>query len=177
MLNTHTWSVDINIHIGRTMRTCRVTGVCHQRGVSDLHAVWMSPRNLLLVRTFRSFRGHFMNKDDHLYFYVPESLRNNKIDVANHGNVAGTLDDDFKMASNSTHNVHYVTQFILVHVPDIPHVNPPPPRNVWYLLYFVPGTYPNLKNGCHHHQIGMDYLWDAIFKVTAIELVKLHVRL
>ena len=32
-------------------------------------------------------------------------------------------------------------------------------------LYFVTGTYPNLKRGCHHHQIGINYLFDAIFKI------------
>ena len=30
-----------------------------------------------------------MNKDNHLFYYVPGSHSNNKIDVANHGNVAG----------------------------------------------------------------------------------------
>ena len=43
----------------------------------------------LLVRTLRSSRGHLMNKDNHLFYYVPGSYSNNKIDVANHGNVAG----------------------------------------------------------------------------------------
>ena len=34
--------------------------------------------------------GHLMNKDiNHLFYYVPGSHGNNKIDVANHGNVAG----------------------------------------------------------------------------------------
>ena len=42
-----------------------------------------------LVRTLRSSRGHLMNKDNHLFYYVPGSHSNNKIDVANHGNVAG----------------------------------------------------------------------------------------
>ena len=27
-----------------------------------------------------------------------------------------------------------------------------------------------MKSGCHHHQIGMDYLWDAIFKMAATEI-------
>ena len=27
-----------------------------------------------------------------------------------------------------------------------------------------------MKSGCHHYQIGMDYLWDAIFKMAAIEI-------
>ena len=62
-----------------------------------------------VVRPLRSCRGHLMAKDSHLFYYVPGSHRNNK----NHGNVAGTLDDNFKMASNSTHNVHYATPFIL----------------------------------------------------------------
>ena len=43
----------------------------------------------LIVRTLRSSRGHLMNKDNHLFYYVPGSHSNNKIDVANHGNVAG----------------------------------------------------------------------------------------
>ena len=51
-----------------------------------------------------------------------------------------------------------------------------PARNVWNLSYFVTGTYPNLKRGCHHHQIGMDYLYDAIFKMADSE-VKLRFRL
>ena len=46
--------------------------------------------------------------------FLGHIVLNNKIDVANHGNVAGTLDDNFKMAYNITHNVHYVTPFILV---------------------------------------------------------------
>ena len=54
-----------------------------------------------------------------------------------------------------------------------PHV---PARNVWNLSYFVTGTYPNVKSGCHHYQIGMDYLYDTIFKMAASE-VKLHFRL
>ena len=33
-----------------------------------------------------------------------------------------------------------------------------------------------MKSGCHHHQIGMDYLHDAIFKMAASE-VKLRFRL
>ena len=53
-----------------------------------------------------------------------------------------------------------------------PHV---PARNVCNLSYFATGTYPNMKSGCHHHQIGMDYLYDAIFKMTASE-VKLRLR-
>ena len=35
---------------------------------------------------------------------------------------------------------------------------------------FVPGTCPNMKSGCRRHQIGMDYLWDAIFKMATIEI-------
>ena len=120
---------------------------------------------LLVVRTLRSFRGHLMNKDNHLVYYVPGSLRNNKIDVVNHGNVAGTLDDNFKMASNSTHNVHYVTSFILVHGPDIPPVNPPHQERMIPILFCSWDL-----SGYHHHQIGMDYLWDAIFKKAAIEI-------
>ena len=42
--------------------------------------------------------------------------------------------------------------------------------------YFVTGTYPNIKSGCHHHQIVMDYLYDVIFKMAASE-VKLRFRL
>ena len=42
-----------------------------------------------LVRTLRSSRGHLMNKHNHLFYYVPGSHSNNKVDVANHGNVAG----------------------------------------------------------------------------------------
>ena len=64
-----------------------------------------------IVRPLRSCHGHLIIKDSHLFYYVPGSHINNKIDVANHGNVAGTLDDNFKMASNSSHNVHYVTPF------------------------------------------------------------------
>ena len=41
------------------------------------------------------------------------------------------------------------------------------------LSYFVTGTYPNIKSGCHYYQIGMDYLYDTIFKMEASE-VKLH---
>ena len=42
-----------------------------------------------------------------------------------------------------------------------------PDRNVLNMCYFVTGTY---------HQIGMDYLYDAIFKIAASE-VKLRFRL
>ena len=56
----------------------------------------------------------------------------------------------------------------VVYGPDRPPVHPP--RNVWDLFYFVLGTCLNMKSGCHHHQIGMDYLWDAIFKMAAIEI-------
>ena len=41
---------------------------------------------------------------------------------------------------------------------------------------FVTGTYPNMKSGCYHHQIEMDYLYDAIFKM-ATSYVKLRIRL
>ena len=27
-----------------------------------------------------------------------------------------------------------------------------------------------MKSGCHHYQIGMDYLWDVIFKMATIEI-------
>ena len=27
-----------------------------------------------------------------------------------------------------------------------------------------------MKSRCHHHQIGMDQMWDAIFKMAAIEM-------
>ena len=27
--------------------------------------------------------------------------------------------------------------------------------------------YPNMNSGCHHHQIAMDFLYDAIFKMAA----------
>ena len=51
---------------------------------------------------------------------------------------------------------------------------PPPPgnphRDVRDLFYFVPGTCPNMKSGCQHHQTGMDYLWGAIFKMAAIKI-------
>ena len=55
---------------------------------------------------------------------------------------------------------------------------------IWYIMYppgmyesyFVTGTYPNIKCGCHHHQIGMDYLYDVIFKMAANE-VKLRFHL
>ena len=43
-------------------------------------------------------------------------------------------------------------------------------RNVWNISYFVTRTYPNMKSGCRHHQIGMDYLYDAIFKIAASEV-------
>ena len=54
----------------------------------------------------------------------------------------------------------------IVHTPRAP----PPPRNVSDLFYFVPGTCLNMKSGFHHHQIGMDNLWDAILKMTAIKI-------
>ena len=49
-------------------------------------------------------------------------------------------------------------------MPGHPHV----PGNI---SSFVPGTCPNMKSGCRRHQIGMDYLWDAIFKMAAIEII------
>ena len=30
-----------------------------------------------------------------------------------------------------------------------------------------------MKSGCHHHQIGMNYLCDAIFKMAATEIGKI----
>ena len=51
-----------------------------------------------------------------------------------------------------------------------------PAMNVCNLSYFVTGIYTNMKSGCHHHQIGMDYLWGAIFKIATSE-VKLRFRL
>ena len=39
-----------------------------------------------------------------------------------------------------------------------------PAMNIWNLSYFVTGTYTNMKSGCHHHQIGMDYLWAPFSK-------------
>ena len=50
-----------------------------------------------------------------------------------------------------------------------------PPRTVWDLFYFVPGTSPIMKNGCHHHQIGMDYLYDVIFKMADSEFGKITI--
>ena len=56
----------------------------------------------------------------------------------------------------------------IVHGPDGP---PPPPfiphRNIWDLFHFVPGTYTNMTSECHHYQIGMDYLWGAIFNTLS----------
>ena len=49
-----------------------------------------------------------------------------------------------------------------------------PAMNIWNLSYFATGT--NMKSGCHHHQIGMDHLWGAIFKMATSE-VKLRFRL
>ena len=51
-----------------------------------------------------------------------------------------------------------------------------PARKVRKLCYFVTGTYPNMKSRCHHHQIGMDYLYSTIFKMAVSE-VKLRFRL
>ena len=45
-----------------------------------------------------------------------------------------------------------------------------PARNVCNLSYFVTGTYPNINSGCHHHPIGMDYLYGVIFKMAASEV-------
>ena len=35
----------------------------------------------------------------------------------------------------------------------------------------------HMTNGCHHHQIGMDYLCDVIFKMASVKLAKLRFRL
>ena len=48
---------------------------------------------------------------------------------------------------------------------------PPPPApgtHDTYVILFL--GHPNMKIGCHYHQIGIDYLWDAIFKMAAIEI-------
>ena len=36
-----------------------------------------------------------------------------------------------------------------------------PARNLWNLSDFVTGTYANIKKEYHHHQIGMEYLYDT----------------
>ena len=51
-----------------------------------------------------------------------------------------------------------------------------PPRTGWDLFYFVPRTSANMKNGCHHHQIGMDSLCDVIFKMADVEIKKFTSR-
>ena len=62
---------------------------------------------------------------------------------------------------------------LVVHGPDRPPVHPP--RTVWDLFYFVHGTSLTMKNGCHHHQNGMDYLYDVISKMAAGEIGKFHI--
>jgi len=52
-------------------------------------------------------------------------------------------------------------QDFIVHGPDISSLYST--RNLWILFYFVPRTSPTMNNGCHHHQIGIDYLCDVIF--------------
>ena len=99
-----------------------------------------------VVRTLRSSRGHLMNTDNHLFYYVPGSHSNNKIDGANHRNVAGILGDNFKMASNSTHNVHYGTPFIQSMGSIYPQERM---RPILFCSW-------NMKSGCHQHQIGKD---------------------
>ena len=66
---------------------------------------------LVVVRTLRSSRGHLMNKVNHLFYYVPGSHSNNKIDVANHGNF---LDAIFKMAAIEISEITFsaITQFL-----------------------------------------------------------------
>ena len=51
-----------------------------------------------------------MNKVSHLFYYVPGSHSNNKIDVANHGNVASI----FKMAAIEISEIIFsaITQFL-----------------------------------------------------------------
>ena len=56
------------------------------------------------------FRGHLMNKDIHLFCMFLGHSETTKSMLS----IMEMLDDNFKMASNSTHNVHYVTPFILV---------------------------------------------------------------
>ena len=47
---------------------------------------------------------------------------------------------------------------------------PPPPGMYQTYFYVLPGTGLNMQSGCHHHQIGMDNLWDAIFKMATIKI-------
>ena len=44
---------------------------------------------------------------------------------------------------------------------------------LWDLFYFVHWTPLNMKSGCHHHQIGMNYLCDVIFKMAATKIGKI----
>ena len=37
-------------------------------------------------------------------------------------------------------------------------------------VLIVTGTYTNMNSGFHNHQIGMDYLYDAIFKMATSEV-------
>ena len=64
-------------------------------------------------------------------------------------------------------NLHIST---IVH---IPHAPSPPPPGMYETFYFVPGICLNMKSGYHHHQIWMDYLWDAIFKIAAIKISRI----
>ena len=40
--------------------------------------------------------------------------------------------------------------------------------NTYNLFYFVTEINPNMKSGCHHHQIGMYYLMTPSFKFTRL---------
>ena len=61
-----------------------------------------------------------------------------------------------------------------VHGPDRPLLHPPPPPGTYETYFmFSPGTYLNMKSGCNQHQIGMNYLWDAIFKIATIEICQI----
>ena len=37
-------------------------------------------------------------------------------------------------------------------------------------VLIVIGAYTNMNSGCHNHQIGMDYLYDDIFKMATSEV-------
>ena len=50
----------------------------------------------------------------------------------------------------------------------IDHHAPPGTYETYFILFLE--LVRTWKNGCHHHQIGMDYLCDAIFKMAAIEI-------
>ena len=49
-------------------------------------------------------------------------------------------------------------------------IDPRAPPGTYETYFIFYGTCPNMKSGCHHHQIGMDYLYDAILKMAAIEI-------